>query len=90
MNRLWAYAAALLLFSVTSFADDAVLAVNVNTASAEEIAEVLVGIGARKAEAIVAYREANGRFDRAEELQLVKGIGEFTVERNLERIRVHE
>lgn len=90
MNRLWAYAAALLLFSVTSFADDAMLAVNVNTASAEEIAEVLVGIGVRKAQAIVAYREANGRFDRAEELQLVKGIGHSTVERNLERIRVQE
>ncbi len=90
MNRLWAYAAALLLFSVTSFADDAVMAVNVNTASAEEIAEVLVGIGVRKAEAIVAYREANGRFDRAEELQLVKGIGRSTVDRNLERIRVQQ
>ena len=90
MNRFWAYAAALLLFSVTTFADDATFAVNVNTASAAEIAEVLVGVGVRKAEAIVAYREAHGRFERMEDLELVKGIGASTVERNMSRIRIQE
>ena len=88
MNRFWAYAAAILLFSLTSYATD--LEVNVNTASAEEIATVLVGIGVRKAEAIVAYREENGRFESADELQLVKGIGASIVERNIARIRVAE
>ena len=36
--------------------------VNVNTASAEEIAEGLDGVGLRKAEAIIDYREQNGPF----------------------------
>ena len=38
--------------------------VNVNTASADALAELLTGIGPKKAEAIVAYREANGPFKR--------------------------
>lgn len=50
-------------------------AVNVNTATAEEL-QKLNGIGVKKAEAIVAYREANGPFATAEDLLKVKGIGE--------------
>lgn len=60
--------------------------VNINSASAEEIAEVLVGIGAAKAEAIVAYREQNGGFKSVEELTEVKGIGEATLTKNKDRI----
>lgn len=60
--------------------------VNINNASAAEIAETLSGIGLAKAEAIVTYRDENGAFDAIEELQLVKGIGPATVERNRERI----
>ena len=48
--------------------------VNVNTASAAELASVK-GIGQAKAEAIVAYREKNGPFKSMEELDNVKGIG---------------
>lgn len=60
--------------------------VDVNTADAETIARVLVGVGQSKAEAIVAYREENGRFENLEDLVLVRGIGEATVERNKARI----
>ena len=42
--------------------------VDVNTADAETIARVLVGVGQSKAEAIVAYREENGRFESVEDL----------------------
>lgn len=49
--------------------------VNINTATVEELAG-LPGIGEVLAERIVAYREAHGRFRRAEELLEVKGIGE--------------
>ena len=41
-----------------------------------------------KAEAIVAYRKANGAFKSAEQLALVKGIGLKTVEKNRDRIVV--
>lgn len=60
--------------------------VDVNTADAETIAEVLVGVGQSKAEAIVAYREENGRFEDLEDLAKVRGIGEATVRRNEDRI----
>lgn len=60
--------------------------VDVNTADAETIAQVLVGVGQSKAEAIVAYREENGRFEDLEDLARVRGIGEATIKRNESRI----
>jgi comEA protein len=49
-------------------------ALNINEASAQELAS-LPGIGAKKAIAIVKYRELNGKFLAVEELTNVKGIG---------------
>ena len=60
--------------------------VNVNTASAEEIAENLNGVGLSKAALIVEYRDANGPFTHADELVNVKGIGVRTVDRNKDMI----
>ncbi len=54
--------------------------VNINTATADELAS-LNGIGKVKAEAIVAYRTANGKFKSVEELSKVTGIGDKTVEK---------
>lgn len=65
-------------------------AVNINTADAESLQNELKGIGAQKAQAIVAYREANGVFNSADDLVNVKGIGEKTVEKNRENILVEE
>lgn len=65
-------------------------AVNINTADAEALQSELKGIGAQKAQAIVAYREANGAFNSADDLANVKGIGEKTVEKNRENILVEE
>lgn len=53
--------------------------ININTASAQEIAEFLPGIGSTKAENIVAYRKAIGGFKSVEELIEVSGIGESTL-----------
>lgn len=53
---------------------------DLNTAGVEELV-ILPGIGPRKAEAIVEYRERNGRFREVHQLTQVKGIGEKTVER---------
>lgn len=60
--------------------------VNINTASAEEIRKTLIGIGAKKAEAIVQYREKHGAFTAAEQLMEIQGIGKATFEKNKERI----
>ncbi len=60
--------------------------VNVNTADAETISAELKGIGITKALAIVEFRKINGPFKSPEELAMVKGIGERTVEINREFI----
>lgn len=60
--------------------------VDINTADAAEIDAALVNVGRSKAEAIVAYRKAHGRFESAEQLALVKGIGLRTIEKNRDRI----
>jgi len=48
----------------------------------------LNGIGLSKAKAIVEYRKMHGPFRSAEDVSLVKGIGEKTVERNRGDIKV--
>lgn len=65
-----------------------VLTVDINTADAEEISEVLVGIGESKARAIIAFRNQNGPFNTVQDLLQVKGIGEATLNKNQERIRL--
>lgn len=62
--------------------------VNINTATAAELATALSGVGGSKAEAIVRYREQFGPFQSVEELSEVAGIGAATVERNRARIQV--
>ncbi|MEX2124262.1 MAG: helix-hairpin-helix domain-containing protein [Woeseia sp.] len=62
--------------------------VDVNTADAATISAELQGIGMAKAVAIVEYREANGPFTSPDDLILVKGIGERTVEINRDNILV--
>ncbi len=62
--------------------------VNINSASAEMLAENLKGIGLSKAQAIVDYRTQNGPFKHADELVNVKGVGLKTVEKNIQNIQV--
>jgi competence protein ComEA len=64
--------------------------VNINTASAEEIAATLNGVGLSKAEKIVEYREQNGPFAHIDELVNVKGIGLRTVDKNRDAILLQE
>lgn len=60
--------------------------VNINTADAAAIAENLDGIGLSKANAIVEYRKQHGNYSSMEDLLMVKGIGEKTLERNQDKI----
>ncbi len=65
----------LALFSMNAWA----VPVNINSASAKVIAQSLKGIGMKKAQAIVEYRKKNGSFKTLNDLTLVKGLGEKTV-----------
>ncbi|QQQ49195.1 helix-hairpin-helix domain-containing protein [Pseudomonas syringae] len=62
--------------------------VNLNTADAQTLQKELAGIGKNKADAIVAYREANGEFTSIDELIEVKGIGKAILDRNREKLAI--
>jgi len=62
--------------------------ININTANVETLA-ALNGVGEKKAAEIIAYRDANGKFAKVEDLLNVKGIGEKTLEKNRERLSVN-
>ena len=62
--------------------------VDINSADAETISAELKGVGLSKAKAIVEYRKKHGPFRSADDLSLVKGIGERTVELNRSDIKV--
>ncbi|WP_323114817.1 ComEA family DNA-binding protein [Pseudomonas guariconensis] len=63
---------------------------DLNTADALTLQKELNGIGRAKAEAIVAYREANGPFASVDELLEIKGIGNALLERNRDKLVVTE
>ncbi|XOZ34929.1 ComEA family DNA-binding protein [Halomonadaceae bacterium KBTZ08] len=62
--------------------------VNINTASADRLAEALQGVGPVKAQAIVDWREGESEFTTPEHLEEVNGIGPATIKENRERIRL--
>ncbi|MCG8324910.1 MAG: ComEA family DNA-binding protein [Thiotrichales bacterium] len=60
--------------------------ININTADKVTLMEMIKGIGEKKAEAIISYREQYGPFKNVDELAQVSGIGEATVEKNRHRL----
>ena len=83
--KKWYLSLMFILFFVTA----AFAKVNINTANADELA-TLNGIGKAKAEAIVAYRTANGNFKTVDDLTKVKGIGEKIIEKIKPEVTVGE
>jgi competence protein ComEA len=59
--------------------------VNLNTATENQLM-TLKGIGKKKAQAIIAYREQHNGFRQIEELDNVKGIGPKLLSANLNRL----
>lgn len=62
--------------------------ININTASEAELTQ-LEGIGAKKAQAIILYRQMIAPFGQVDELDRVRGIGKATVDKNRHRLTVH-
>lgn len=59
--------------------------ININTASLTTL-DNLPGIGPSKAQAIIDYRESNGRFQTTEDIMKVKGIGQATYDKMKDQI----
>ena len=86
MKLLKVILAGLLLgLCVTALAEDPI---DINTASAEMLADAIDGVGMRKAEAIVRYREEHGPFSSVDELVEVSGIGPKILERSRKKLSV--
>lgn len=67
---------------IFSFACLAAEPLDLNTATADQLALALSGVGQSKAEAIVAYRDQNGPFMNVDDLTKVKGIGPALLDKN--------
>lgn len=98
----WAVCICLFSFGLTALAvlgffpqgDDSVyyassrtVIVNINEADASELS-LLDGIGYKRAEEIVRYRQSHGAFVRAEDIMNVPGIGEGIYRRIRNQIKV--
>ncbi|MDX9741457.1 MAG: ComEA family DNA-binding protein [Gammaproteobacteria bacterium] len=86
MKRIPKLFAALVLGGVAVLAT-AADRIDINRADAAALAQ-LHGVGAARAEAIVAERESNGPFRSIEDLVRVKGLGQAVIERNRDRVTV--
>lgn len=79
---------ALLLALACALPAFAATPVDINHADAATIANSLDGIGLSKANAIVAWRNAHGAFKSVDDLRQIKGIGDKTLARNRDAIRL--
>ncbi|MGL5290756.1 MAG: ComEA family DNA-binding protein [Vibrionaceae bacterium] len=62
--------------------------ININTADAAEIDQKLIGVGEKKAQAIIEYRKQHGKFGSIDALDQVKGFGPELIEKNRDRIEL--
>ena len=77
----------LLIFILFNIAgNDPAAALLGKNATAEQLAEVLDGVGLAKAKAIVEHRKRFGDFKQVDSIESVKGIGESTLEKNRSKI----
>ncbi|PKM42524.1 MAG: competence protein ComEA [Gammaproteobacteria bacterium HGW-Gammaproteobacteria-1] len=77
---------AIFLLALSAFTHAA--PVDINTADAATLAQAIKGVGAKRADAIVAYRKEHGPFKSVDELAKVPGIGAKVVEENRQNIAV--
>ncbi len=73
-----------LIFPLVCFAGEAV---DINTADQETLMTIK-GIGAKRAAAIIVYRDQKGGFKSVDELMDVKGISESLVEKSRDLLTV--
>ena len=82
MKKLW-----LALALSIACAGAVLAAVNINTATKEELTSIQ-GIGDKTAQAIIDYRKKHGEFKSIDDLEKVEGIGPATLKRIRGRISV--
>ena len=71
---------ALLFAALLAYVGMAIAAVNINSATKEQL-ESLNGVGPVKAQAIIDYRKKNGPFKTLDDVKKVDGIGDATFDK---------
>lgn len=69
-------------------AEASAVGLNINTATAAELAQGMTGVGVKRAEMIIKLREQLGGFTELQQLLDVKGIGIKTLDKNKASIRI--
>ena len=64
----------LILVMLVAFSGAAVAAVNINTATKEELTSIK-GVGEKRAQDIIDYRTKNGPFKTVDDLEKIPGVG---------------
>ena len=64
--------------------------VDINSADAQALAGAIKGVGLKRAEAIVTYRDKNGPFATVNDLTNVQGIGEKTVQSSRDNLTANK
>ena len=82
---LMAFVFSLIAGSIAFAGDQDTGKVDINKATVNELAK-LPGIGKKKAEAIVAYRNEKGKFNSVDDLKKIEGIGTKTFEKIKEHL----
>jgi len=77
----------LLALPVLGFSTESI---NINTANKDALMSVIKGVGEKKAEAIIKYREENGSFKSVDDLVNVKGIGQSMIEKHRDMLSTSE
>ena len=62
--------------------------VDINTADKETLITAISGVGEKKAQAIIEYREQHGPFKSVDEITKIKGIGQGILDQNRENLSV--
>ena len=65
-------------------------AININTADKETLMTSIKGVGEKRAEAIIDYREQNGPFKSVDDLAEISGISQTIVDDNRENLTVSD
>ena len=84
ISKLTASAIAI-LFSFGAFATEPV---DINSANVQDLADAIIGVGLKRAEAIVRYRDTHGAFTSIEGLSQVSGIGDKAIEKSRDNLTV--
>ena len=77
----------LLLFPLIALCSEAI---NINKADKETLMNAIKGVGEKKAEAIIVYRQENGPFKSIDDLLNIKGITQKMVDKHREMLTISE